>query len=104
MCIIPVVFKIHESLLFLIGGRRGNITFTKILIFATSIDEEPALGFRIPPSINFPDVQESYLPTANTCINQMNIPKATLLIELPKDDILFNLYDLAFANSFYGLR
>ena len=73
-------------------------------MFATGSDEEPTLGFRIHPVIMFPDMIESYIPTANTCINLMNLPKAPVLAELPSDNEMFKFYDYAFTNNFFGLN
>ena len=77
-----------------------------VLQFLTGADEEPVLGFKIAPFIHFPEVQISFLPTANTCINclQLPCPQPTLDANLPEDSKLFEIYDYAFANSYYGLR
>jgi hypothetical protein len=49
-------------------------------------------------------VEESgkFVPTANTCICSLVLPHATHLIPLPETTFLFNLYDYAFANAFFG--
>lgn len=75
-----------------------------ILMFVTCADEEPPLGFTIPPSITFVPAQEDgkFVPTANTCICALSLPHATTLIPLPTPDRLFSLYDYAFANAFFG--
>jgi hypothetical protein len=44
-----------------------------------------------------------FLPTANTCINRMNLTRGSIENPLPSADVLFNLYDYAFANSYFGL-
>ncbi|XP_006815367.1 uncharacterized protein LOC102808559, partial [Saccoglossus kowalevskii] len=84
-------------------GKRGNITVSDILRFATGADEEPILGFMMDPSIEFVEVDNSFLPSANTCINSMKLPRSTLTQELPPMDALFNLYDYAFSNSVFGI-
>ena len=87
------------------AGDRPQIGFHDILAFATSSDDEPVLGFSIKPSIAFPEVQESYIPTANTCINQLNLPRPSQnLPTMPSDEMLFGLYDYAFTNQYYGLK
>jgi hypothetical protein len=78
------------------------MTLGKILSFVTGVDEEPPLGFTVSPTLTFAE-RQSFLPTANTCIN-----KATLTIPLdqndfPEDNHLFSLFDYAFCNSHFGL-
>ena len=60
------------------------------------------LGFSLQPSIIFVDCG-SFMPTANTCINRLKIPRASFRQSLPPKEFLFNLYDHAFANSYFGL-
>jgi hypothetical protein len=88
----------------ILGGRRGVISLAHILMFTTCADEEPVLGFTIQPSITFAEVEESgkFVPTANTCICSLVLPHPTHLIPLPETTFLFNLYDYAFANAFFG--
>ncbi len=45
----------------------------------------------------------SYLPTAHTCSNTLNLPRGPLVKKLPEENQLFNIYDLAFANEYFGL-
>ena len=56
------------------SGQRGEITLGHILQFVTGSDEEPLLGFRVAPSIEFveatshgtsPHTECPFLPTAN---------------------------------------
>jgi hypothetical protein len=77
-----------------------------ILQFVTGADEEPLLGFKIQPTIEFPEVMSSFIPTANTCINSLQLPrpKPGIILNFPSDEKLFELYDYAFLNHFYGLR
>lgn len=85
------------------SGRRKVVTLNHILVFTTGMEEEPLLGYEVQPSIHF-TVSEHMLPTANVCVNRMTLP----IIEdedLKKDqNRLFNLYDYAFANTYFGLE
>lgn len=56
------------------GGRRSGITLNSILQVATGADEEPLLGFKIHPCIEFTEC-ESFLSTAYTCIKKVTIPR-----------------------------
>jgi len=93
------------------SGQRGAITLGHILQFVTGSDEEPLLGFRVAPSIEFveatshgtnPHTECPFLPTANTCANTLSLPRCTNGSLLPSEEQLFNLYDLAFANAYFG--
>ena len=86
----------------ILGGRRGDITLGHILQFATSTDEEPMLGFAMPPSIKFHEFTKSFLPTANTCINVLTLPHGSITIPLPCDEKLFEMFDEAFLNPYFG--
>ncbi|CAC5360331.1 unnamed protein product [Mytilus coruscus] len=87
------------------GGRRGQVTLRKILEFATGSDEEPILGYRIKPSLVFvTNSLPSFIPMSNTCINRLTLVKATNGESLPTDDVLFNLFDYAFSNNYFGLQ
>ena len=61
-------------------------------MFTTCADEEPVLGFTIPPSITFVEATGvgKFVPTANTCICSLVLPHATHLIPLPEPTILYN--------------
>ncbi|KAL5007947.1 hypothetical protein ScPMuIL_013528 [Solemya velum] len=85
------------------SGRRGGVSLKQILQFVTGADEEPVLGFALCPSIQFCVVDTSFIPTANTCINCLNLPRPTSETSLPADENLFSLYDYAFQNTFYGM-
>lgn len=76
-----------------------------ILQFATGTPEEPILGFTLQPSIHFFEVKSRsrFIPTTNTCINNIKLPRSSYDIELPSEEELFALYDYAFLNTFYGL-
>ncbi|XP_056003517.1 uncharacterized protein LOC125657381 [Ostrea edulis] len=88
------------------SGRREHLSLANVLQFVTGADEEPLLGFKIPPTIQFPEVMNSFIPTANTCINSLQLPrpKPDLNVNFPLDEKLFELYDYAFLNLFYGLH
>ena len=85
-----------------LGGRRGIITLGHVLKFATCIDEEPTLGYEIHPSLRFIEVSISFIPSSRTCINALMLPRPTTHERLPKEDELFNLYDYAFTNAYFG--
>ena len=56
------------------------------------------LGFTLHPSVDFDEVKQgsSFLPTTNTCIYTMQLPRPYLLMYLPPTGELFKLYDYAF--------
>ena len=101
------------------AGRRVT-TMEGILSFVTGASEEPILGFGCQPSIVFteatfshvqlPDGQEepksqttpNFFPKSSTCSNTLYLPRGTLHIDLPPDETLFNVYDYAFCNTYFG--
>ena len=85
-----------------LGGRRGGVSLGHVLQFATGSDEEPILGFELHPSLIFTEVKNSFLPMANTCSNTLYLPHATISTPLPESEALFQLYDYAFINTFFG--
>ena len=86
-----------------LGGRRGPITLGHMLRFVSGSEKEPLLRFQLHPSIVFVvSEQEKLLPTNNTCINQLNLPRASQSHKLPNQKDLFNLYDYAFSNQYFG--
>ncbi|VDI77574.1 Hypothetical predicted protein [Mytilus galloprovincialis] len=85
------------------SGRRPGLTLSNLMEFVTGASEEPVLGFTLQPSIEFVEVGISFLPTANTCSNSMMLPRPSSELEIPADDKLFDLYDYAFLNTYYGL-
>ncbi|XP_068704511.1 uncharacterized protein [Montipora foliosa] len=97
------------------SGRRAPITLSSVLIFTTGAAEAPVLGFAIQPCIRFvgeqPKLSEvllnpnryRYLPTAHTCTNVLLLPIGTLTSELPETEDLFQIYDVAFANTHFGV-
>jgi len=88
----------------LLGGRRGNVTLGHVLGFVSGADEEPCLGYSLDPRLVFRDaINGNFIPTASTCINQLVLPCLTINVKLPDDSALFNLYDFAFVNSYFGM-
>jgi len=84
------------------GGRRKGVTLAHILWFTTGSDQEPLLGFKLHPTLLFTEVDNSFLPSANTCINAITLPTPSLNVSLPSDEKLFDLYDCAFLNGYFG--
>ncbi|XP_029195689.2 uncharacterized protein LOC114961227 [Acropora millepora] len=112
------------------SGRRV-VTLGNILEFVTGTSEEPPLGFAKAPQIHFPvaevrkplttnegtgDSEEPpekkkpiwhFMPTShtcsNTCSNSLDLPRGNEVLPLPSDNELFELYDLAFKNNYFGL-
>ena len=64
--------------------------------------EEPTLGFAMTPSIKFHEFTKPFLPTANTCINVLTLPYGSITIPLPCDEKLFEMFDEAFLNAYFG--
>lgn len=89
------------------AGRReaGSVTLTlgHILQFVCGTDEEPMLGFAKCPEIHFVEYHNAYLPSANTCINVLNLPRPSITSNLPPDEVLFNLYDYSFGSAYFGI-
>lgn len=84
-----------------LGGRRGVDSLAKILRFCTGSEEEPPLGYNIQPVVEFVE-RQSLLPTGNTSINKMQL---TIPINNePTEDEMFNFFDFAFCNSYFGLQ
>lgn len=70
-----------------------------ILRFVTAAENEPVIGFPIAPHIEFA-AGDSPFPTANTCVN-----KLCLIIgpNMASEEKLFDIFDLAFANKYFGM-
>ena len=83
------------------SGRRGRITLGSILQFATGMDEEPPLGFELQPANE--GIKWSFIPKANTCSKTMFLPRGSNSRSLPAEKELFEVYDIAFTNTFFGL-
>ena len=71
-------------------------------MFTTGADAEPPLGFKINPNINFVEAVSPF-PTANTCVNKLNLSKSKNVLSLSEKD-LFDASDLGFSKTFYGLQ
>ena len=88
------------------SGKREGLNLESILQFATCSREEPPLGFAMKPSIHFCEAQSevkwSFVPSGNTCINRLHLPRPTKDIPLPPEDDLFEVYDHAFMNTYFG--
>ena len=89
------------------SGRRNRVALGNILQFCTATDEEPPLGFVMHPSIQFVTAMSSskwaFIPSANTCSQAMTLPIPSHDIYLPEEVLLFEVYDYAFCNSYFGL-
>ncbi|KAK3101168.1 hypothetical protein FSP39_001460 [Pinctada imbricata] len=85
------------------SGSRNQMSLEKVLQFVTGASEEPVLGFNIHPCIEFNEVETSFLPTANTCIGSLRLPRPSPNTKLLVDEDLFKMYDFAFTSEFYGL-
>ena len=89
------------------SGRRATITIGHILQFVTGAEEEPILGFAIPPSICFTAATSknkwAFVPTSNTCTQTLYLPTGSHDCPLPSEDQLFEVYDSAFVNVYFGL-
>ena len=94
--------EIFKAFLSYTGGQRGSVSLPHILKFATGAEEEPVLGFSYHPFITFVEAGKSFLPTANTCINCLKLVRPTLSKPLPSEDALFQCFDYAFANAYFG--
>ena len=71
-----------------------------ILRFVTGSENEPILGFSIQPCIEFCDSMPSSFPVRNTCANKLTLPCGEIV---PKEqDKMFEFYDMAFANQYFG--
>ena len=72
------------------GGRRGKVDLGGILKFITGTAKEPVLGFKLYPSLFFIKTNEkNVLPSRNTCINRLNLPRATAEYSLPNEKTYF---------------
>lgn len=87
-------------------GQRQGLGLDELLKFATGACEEPCLGFSIHPCIDFVQSSDgnkwSFIPTASTCINKIFLPTGSRNVELPNKDELFEIYDFAFTDRYFG--
>ena len=78
--------------MFITGGRRGKVGLGSILKFVTGTEKEPVVGFKLHPSLFFIKTDEkNFLPSSNTWINRLNLPKAMAEYNLPDEKTLFHL-------------
>ena len=49
-------------------------------------------------------VKWAFLPIANTCINQVIMPRLSTTIQLPNEADLFEMYDNSFLSKHFGKR
>ena len=88
------------------AGRLGTVTLSSILQFVTCCDNEPVLGFEIKPRITFPEASNGhkydFLPKAHTCSFVLALPIHTREISIPPDAELFEIYNTAFLNAYFG--
>lgn len=90
-----------------IGGRRQRITLGSILQFCTGTDEEPIVGYTLHPRLIFTEAVTGgygFLPRANTCINQLCLPCPSIHVPLANEELLFEVYDMAFSGSHFGQK
>lgn len=80
------------------AGRREAVALEKILAFVTGADAEPVMGFSQNPTIKFAEMR-STLPTASTCTKELYLP----LNITGSDEEIFQTFDLAFVNEYFGL-
>ena len=89
--------------MFITGGRRGKVDLESILKFVMGTEKEPLLGFKLHPSLLLIKTNEkNFLPSSNTCINRLSLPRATAEYNLPDEKTLFHLYDYVFVNQYFG--
>ena len=89
--------------MFITGGRRGTVGLRSILKFVMGTEKEPLLGFKLDPSFFFIKTNEkNFLPSSNTCINRLNLDRATAEYNLPDEKTLFRLYGYEFVNQYFG--
>ena len=89
--------------MFITSGRRGKVDLGSMLKFVMGTEKEPLLGFKLHPSLFFIKTNEkNFLPSSNTYINRLNLPRATSEYNLPDEKTSFHLYDYAFVNQYFG--
>ena len=87
--------------IFIAGGSIGTVTLGHVLRFVTGTDEEPVLGFKMQPSIEFCE-NSLFFPTSNTCVNSLKLVHGSLTIPLPSEAELFQTFDVAFGSAYFG--
>lgn len=85
------------------AGRRIAVTLEHILQFVTGTDQEPVLGFRNRAFICASnECKWSFLPSAHTCTNCLELRRGHVDIKIPPEEDLFEVYDNAFSNVYFG--
>lgn len=77
------------------------MTLSKVLTFVTCGEQEPVLGYTIPPSLLFSDSLPSCFPKANTCINKLVLATGEK-VPVEKEEIFYR-FDLAFLDTYFGM-
>ena len=77
------------------------MTLGHVLRFITGTDEEPVLGFKMHPSIEFCE-NSLFFPTSNTCVNSLKLVRGSLTTPLPSGAELFETFDVAFGCAYFG--
>ena len=72
-----------------------------MLRFVTGADEEPVLGFKMHPSIEFCE-NSLFFPTSNTSVNSLKLVRGFLTTPLPSEAELFETFDVAFGCAYFG--
>ena len=82
---------------------EGELQYlSHILQFKTGAEEEPVMRFVLHLRLQFVEVTTTFISTANTCINCLNLPHPFRDIPLLSENKLFNLYDLVLSNACFG--
>ena len=45
-----------------------------------------------------------FTPTAHTCSNTLGLPTESRVLPVPPEEDLFQLYDMAFKNTHFGIK
>ena len=69
------------------------MTLGHVLRFITGTDEEPVLGFKMQPSIEFCE-NSLFFPTFNNCVNSLKFVRGSLTTPFPSDAELFQILPL----------
>ncbi|XP_066921335.1 uncharacterized protein [Clytia hemisphaerica] len=97
------LYAIFLKYLRLVHGGKRSVVLADILRFTTGSEEEPLLGYGIHPTLKILPVLSSFLPTSNTCINQLQLYTETMTIPLLKENELFSKFDVSFLHREFGL-
>ncbi|KAJ8050615.1 G2/M phase-specific E3 ubiquitin-protein ligase [Holothuria leucospilota] len=83
------------------GGGRV-VSLSEIVRFVTCLTRPPPVGFQPVPVIIF-QPSSSFLPKAQTCTNTLILPIARMGENPPRDDDIFQKFDLGFKNEYFGV-